>query len=108
MRALSSPLQPSPQPPSAAVWRSAAPRHRGLAALALVLLPAAGLLLSHCFTPTYSDCAYRCASDEPRCPPGYECRPDNFCHLPDSTNLCLFGIDLAGLSLDGGTRPDLQ
>ena len=38
-------------------------------------------------------------------PASYECRSDNYCHLPDSTNICLFGIDLAGPSFDGGLRP---
>lgn len=82
-------------------------RPRLLWAASLLALAASGLLLSHCFTPTYSDCAFRCASEDPRCPPGYECRSDNYCHLPDSSNICLFGIDLAGITLDGGLRPDL-
>ncbi len=82
-------------------------RGRLLPFLGLLLLCLLAIPLSHCYTPTYSDCAYRCGTDEPRCPPSYECRSDNYCHLPDSTNICLFGIDLAGLSFDGGLRPDL-
>lgn len=99
-----SPLSPAP---AAVAPRPAPARPRLFVALGLVALSLGSLLLSHCFTPTYSDCAYRCASDEPRCPPSYECRSDSYCHLPDSTNICLFGIDLAGLTLDGGLRPDL-
>lgn len=93
--------------PSLLASRTTAGRARLLGAASLVALSAIGLLFSHCFTPTYSDCAFRCASEDPRCPPGYECRSDNYCHLPDSTNICLFGIDLAGLTLDAGVRPDL-
>ncbi len=71
----------------------------------LVLL---ALTSSQCFAPTYSDCAYRCGSDEPRCPPGYECRADNYCHKPDANNVCVFGIDLAGVLPDLGRPLDAQ
>jgi hypothetical protein len=85
------------QDPDRARWRT------GLGLGALLLLAA---LSVHCFSPSYSDCAYRCASDEPRCPPGYECRADSFCHKPDASNVCVFGLDLAGVVPDLGSRPD--
>lgn len=78
-------------------WRTS------LALLSLVVLSALG---SHCFSPTYSDCAFRCGSDEPRCPPDYECRADNFCHKADANNVCIFGVDLAGVVPDLSARPD--
>lgn len=45
-------------------------------------------LWSSCFAPTYSDCAFRCQSSEPKCPAEYECKSDGYCHLPDSSALC--------------------
>lgn len=75
----------------------------GLGLLGLLLTVLAS---SHCFAPTYSDCAFRCGTDDPRCPPGYECGSDNFCHKPDAGNVCLFGLDLAGVTIDLGARPD--
>ena len=82
---------------TAKVWLSAL----GLLGLLLTVLTS-----SHCFAPTYSDCAFRCGSDEPRCPSGYECRSDNFCHKVDAGNVCVFGLDLAGVTIDLGARPD--
>ena len=79
---------------------------RGKSAVGLLGLSLLALLSSHCFVPTYSDCAFRCGTEEPRCPSGYECRSDNYCHKPESTNLCVFGLDLAGVAIDLGQRPD--
>ena len=79
---------------------------RGETALGLLGLSLLALLSSHCFVPTYSDCAFRCGTEEPRCPSGYECRSDNFCHKPDANNLCVFGLDLAGVTIDLGQQPD--
>jgi hypothetical protein len=56
---------------------------------------AAGLLLSQCYVPTYSDCAFRCGSAAPRCPEQYECRTDGYCHVPDSVAVCAVGRDLS-------------
>lgn len=67
------------------------------------LLPSAGLLLWSCFTPTYADCAFRCADSDPPCPAEYECRSDGYCHLPDSTMICAMpgAVDLS-------SAPDLS
>lgn len=53
-----------------------------------LLLPGSGLLMWSCFTPTYADCAFRCAESDPPCPTEYECRSDGYCHLPDSSMIC--------------------
>jgi len=76
----------------------------GIAALTLLGVG----LWSSCFAPTYSDCAFRCGSGEPRCPDEYVCQSDGYCHLPDSTAVCgpAQGIDLA-TSLDLATPADL-
>ena len=59
----------------------------------------AGLLLSQCYNPTYSDCAFRCGTAAPMCPPQYACRSDGYCHLPDSAAVCAAGRDL-GVGID--------
>lgn len=63
------------------------------------LLASGGVILllgaARCFAPTYADCAFRCGPSEPTCPPEYVCGADRFCHLPSSTNVCLFPADLA-------------
>ena len=70
------------------------------------LLASGGMLLllgaSRCFAPTYADCAFRCGPSEPACPPEYVCGADRFCHLPSSTNVCLFPADLATTDRDAG------
>lgn len=55
---------------------------------AWLLALGAGLGLSQCFAPTYSDCAFRCGTGTPSCPAEYECRPDGYCHLPASAAVC--------------------
>ena len=71
-----------------------------------------GFTLSQCFTPSYADCAFRCGPQAPECPDEYECRPDGYCHLPDSEAVCLVLPDLpppidAGGVVDGnGNRTD--
>lgn len=74
-----------------------------LAAL-LGAVVALGVDLSGCFTPTYADCAFRCGSEDPKCPAEYECRSDGYCHLPDSTAICAIP-KLPDLSLS--SSPDL-
>lgn len=63
----------------------------------LVALPLGAVVLlgARCFQPALPDCAYRCGSDEPRCPPEYECRDDGYCHRRGTTTLCPFTMDLA-------------
>lgn len=68
------------------------------AALAL----AAGVVLSQCYAPTYSDCAFRCGPAAPMCPEQYECRVDGYCHLPASMVICAVAHDL-GVALDLAT-----
>ncbi|MFO0657862.1 MAG: hypothetical protein U0787_22700 [Polyangia bacterium] len=71
-------------------------------ALAAVIIGsfATGMVVSGCFTPVYSDCAFRCASEDPKCPAEYECRSDGYCHLPDGTAICAIprAIDLSSVS----------
>lgn len=62
----------------------------------------AGLGLSQCFAPTYSDCAFRCGAGTPSCPAEYECRPDGYCHLPASTAACA----AADLAVAADLNPD--
>ena len=71
--------------------------HRWLRVLRLLLAATAASCFGSCFTPTYSDCAFRCATVTPLCPAEYECRSDGYCHLPDSTVLCAAGgaVDLS-------------
>lgn len=60
-----------------------------LALAGLLIVIVGGVTLgSSCFAPTYSDCAFRCASEEPKCPAEYACQADGYCHLPDSTAIC--------------------
>lgn len=66
---------------------------RALPVRLLALL--AGLGLSQCFAPTYSDCAFRCGTGTPSCPAEYECRADGYCHLPAGTAACAVITDLA-------------
>lgn len=68
----------------------------------------AGLLLSQCFVPTYSDCAFRCGTTTPLCPEQYECRSDGYCHLPDSAAVCsLSDLSVAiDLATDAASAPD--
>lgn len=61
---------------------------RWLRVLRLLLAASAATCFGSCFTPTYSDCAFRCATIAPLCPAEYECRSDGYCHLPDSTAQC--------------------
>jgi hypothetical protein len=72
--------------------RGLALRPFGAAALLFVacfgLLTA--LLLGNCFSPSYSDCAYRCSLAPPACPDEYECQSDGYCHLHGSTTACVF------------------
>ncbi len=70
-------------------------RVRGLFPAYGVLGLVAGLLLSQCYVPTYSDCAFRCGTTAPLCPEQYECRTDGYCHLPDSVAVCSLGNDLS-------------
>lgn len=62
--------------------------HRRLRVFRLLLAATAATCFGSCFTPTYSDCAFRCAAVAPLCPAEYECRSDGYCHLPDSTAQC--------------------
>lgn len=77
------------------------------AAAAFVAGVAAGCLVSACFAPTYSDCAFRCGPQIPLCPDEYECRSDGYCHLHASTAICAaVPGDLGAAtdaSLDGAT-----
>lgn len=82
-------------PPKAASQRTLT--HYVLSALLLI---GGGVLWAHCFAPTYSDCAFRCAESAPRCPAEYECRSDGYCHLPTSTNSCVFGVDIGVPTFD--------
>ncbi len=70
----------------------------------LAVVVGSAALASSCFAPTYSDCAFRCASSEPKCPAEYVCQADGYCHLPDSTAICALPRppDLAS-----GSPPDL-
>lgn len=66
----------------------------------------AGLGLSQCYAPTYSDCAFRCGPGTPSCPAEYECRPDGYCHLPASTAACAAVTDLAAAADLSATAGD--
>ena len=86
-------------------------RRRLLASL--LLLPLCGLsvvLLSRCFSPDLPDCSYICGTDDPSCPPEYECRNDGYCHLKGSTAACPYTMDLAPpadlLTLDASPPAD--
>lgn len=71
--------------------------HRWLRVVRLLLATTAATCFGSCFTPTYSDCAFRCATVAPLCPAEYECRSDGYCHLPSSTAQCaaVGTVDLA-------------
>ncbi len=43
-----------------------------------------------CFNPDKPTCSYVCADTEPKCPEDYECRPDGYCHLTGTTDVCPF------------------
>ena len=91
-------------------------RNHSLATLFATAVLISGVTLwSSCFAPNYSDCAFRCASTEPYCPAEYECKSDGYCHLPDSTALCVIpkAVDFSGVVLpdlsipeDATTNPD--
>jgi hypothetical protein len=78
-------------------------------ASALLFCVLVGLIFSRCFTPTYSDCAFRCGTDTPSCPDEYECHSDGYCHLHGSTAVCSFtstadlSTDLTSKSQDAAT-----
>lgn len=78
------------------------------ALLTTALVLSAVALWIGCFAPTYADCAFRCASTEPKCPAEYQCMSDGYCHLPDSTTLCAIPKipDLAGTVLPDLSTPD--
>jgi hypothetical protein len=79
--------------------------HRWLGVFRLLLAATAATCFGSCFTPTYSDCAFRCATVAPLCPAEYECRSDGYCHLPDSTAQCA-AVGAADLSMN--TPQDLS
>lgn len=95
-----------------------AARRRSIAAPLGGALLLGGLLLalSRCFNPTLPDCSYRCGTQDPACPPEYECRQDRYCHLKGSTAACPYAMDLrapadlrpAGDLADGGDAGDLN
>ncbi len=75
-------------------------RHPGVLTLVLsaccCLLTA--VLLISCFSPSYSDCAFRCSLTPPACPDEYDCQSDGYCHLHGSTTSCVFTSTAADMS----------
>jgi hypothetical protein len=64
------------------------------------------VLFSRCYTPTYSDCAFRCGDMAMSCPSEYQCQQDGYCHLPGSTTICGFPSDMASTASPGDLQLD--
>jgi formylglycine-generating enzyme len=67
-------------------------------AWALVLFLAVG-----CFRVKEPDCAFICAygDDETRCPDGYDCRQDGYCHRSGATGSCAIPVCTPGTCSNG-------